>query len=539
MSSGIENSGLDPGASGGARHGGAARGGAFDVLVIGSGIGGLVCAGVLAREGLRVCVLEKNPQIGGALQTYTRDKVLFDAGVHYMGGLAPGQNLYQIFKYLGIMDELHLTRLDEDAFDTILIGDDPTEYAFAQGYDRFVDTLAARFPAERAGILAYADAIRDVCSRFPLYNLRAGGVYSEKAGVLETDARTTIEGFTKNEKLREVLAGNNILYAGQPGKTPFYVHALVLNSFIESSWKCTDGGGQLAKVLARSIRSHGGDVRTRAEVTQIVEENGRVTHLVLADGSKVYANAIVSSLHPAQTLALTPSALLKPAYRGRIGSLENSIASFCVNLVLQPRTVRYEKHNYYYMRPGCAWTQTGYTGADWPRGYALFYGRSRTDPSYASSVTIMSYMRYDEVAPWAGTFNTVAHAEARAGEGGAHAEARGADYEAFKRRKYGQLMRCVAERFPELAAEVAHWYASTPLSFRDYLGTADGSLYGIVKDYRNPVKTIIPARTKVEGLFLTGQNLNLHGILGAAISSLATCADLLGRDDFVEKIKNA
>lgn len=518
------------------------------VIVIGSGIGGLVCAGILAREGLRVCVLEKNPQTGGTLQTYARDKVLFDAGVHYMGGLAPGQNLFQIFRYLGIMDELHLTRLDLGSFDKILIGGDAKEYAFAQGYERFVDTLAATFPGERAGIEAYAAAIRDVCSRFPLYNLRAGGVYSEKAGVLETGAKATIERYTADAKLREVLAGNTILYAGQPDKTPFYVHALVLNSFIESSWKCTDGGGQLAKALAHAIRTHGGEVRTRSEVKEIVEENGRVTCVILADGSKVYADAVVSSLHPAQTLALTPSPLLKPAYRGRLESLENSVAGFCVNLVLAPRTVRYEKHNYYYMRPGCAWTQAEYTEADWPRGYALFYGRSRTDPEYAASVTVMTYMRYEEVRPWEETFNTVVGAARDGSQGPGREAPRGADYEAFKRRKYAQLMQTVAERFPELAPSgtgrpggpaVTHWYASTPLSFRDYLGTSDGSLYGIVKDYRNPVKTIIPARTKVEGLFLTGQNLNLHGILGAAISSLATCADLLGRDDFVEKIKNA
>ena len=50
---------------------------------------------------------------------------------------------------------------------------------------------------------------------------------------------------------RQVLAGNNALYAGQAGKTPLYVHALILNSYIESSWKCIDGGSQIAKYLAQ------------------------------------------------------------------------------------------------------------------------------------------------------------------------------------------------------------------------------------------------------------------------------------------------
>src|SRR6187399_1215087 len=99
----------------------------FDVIVIGSGIGGLVCADILGKEGYKVGVIEKNKQIGGCLQIYSRDKVMFDSGVHYLGGLSEGQNLYQIFKYLGILDKLKLKKMDE-VFDKIILGDDKTEY---------------------------------------------------------------------------------------------------------------------------------------------------------------------------------------------------------------------------------------------------------------------------------------------------------------------------------------------------------------------------------------------------------------------------
>jgi len=75
----------------------------FDIVIIGSGMGGLVCADILSREGYKICVLEKNRQIGGSLQTYVREKVIFDSGVHYLGGLSEGQNLYQVFKYLDII----------------------------------------------------------------------------------------------------------------------------------------------------------------------------------------------------------------------------------------------------------------------------------------------------------------------------------------------------------------------------------------------------------------------------------------------------
>jgi all-trans-retinol 13,14-reductase len=500
----------------------------FDIVIIGSGIGGLVSGNILSREGYRVCILEKNQQIGGCLQTYSRDKVIFDSGVHYIGGLGEGQTLYQVFKYLGLMDQLRLLKMDEQAFDKIIIEGDPKEYVFAQGYDHFVNRLLVDFPEEEKAIRIYCEKIKEVCSRFPLYNLRTGGVYQEKAAVLETDTKAFIETLTNNLKLRSVLAGNNILYAGQPYKTPFYVHALILNSFIESSWKCVDGGSQIASLLAKNIRNHGGSIRTRCEVKRIVEENGVVTHVELTDGSKVQGKRFISNIHPVKTMEMTSSELIKNAYRNRLKSLENSVSSFSLNIILKKDSFPYFKHNYYYHREGCIWAMADYTPENWPLGYALFSTPSRISPEFASSMTIMTYMKYEELEPWKHTFNTVLSKGIR-GDG----------YEDFKKSKTEKLLACVEQKFPGLSACILSWYASTPLSYRDYIGTEDGSMYGIVKDFKNPVKTIIPARTKLPNLYLTGQNLNLHGILGTAISSLVTCADLLGNDDFIEKIKNA
>src|ERR1700743_401508 len=127
----------------------------FDVLIIGSGVGGLVCAGILALEGRKVCILEKNQQIGGSLQTYVRDKVIFDSGVHYLGGLSKGQNLYQIFQYLGIMDKLKLQQQDLDVFDRILIEGDDNVYDFAQGYENFIAKLLVHFPDEEQALRTY------------------------------------------------------------------------------------------------------------------------------------------------------------------------------------------------------------------------------------------------------------------------------------------------------------------------------------------------------------------------------------------------
>ena len=64
----------------------------YDCIIIGSGMGGLTAALILAKHGKKVLVLEKNHQIGGALQVFSRDKCVFDTGVHYLGGLDEGEN---------------------------------------------------------------------------------------------------------------------------------------------------------------------------------------------------------------------------------------------------------------------------------------------------------------------------------------------------------------------------------------------------------------------------------------------------------------
>src|SRR6476661_8332117 len=142
------------------------------VVIVGSGLGGLICGAILSMEGYQVTVLERNKQFGGNLQSFARDKHLFDSGVHYIGGLDKGQNMYKIFKYLGIMDKLKLEKLDENAFDKIILHDDAKEYSYAQGYDNFIATLAADFPEEKAAIETYCAEILRICNEFPLYNLK-------------------------------------------------------------------------------------------------------------------------------------------------------------------------------------------------------------------------------------------------------------------------------------------------------------------------------------------------------------------------------
>lgn len=499
----------------------------YNVIVVGSGIGGLLCAALLARKGMKVCVVEKNKQLGGNLQTFARDKQLFDTGVHYIGGLEKGQNLYQIFKYVGLMEELKLERMDE-CFDKILIGNDPTVYCQSQGYDAFVNTLAASFSQERDNIIAYCNKVKEVCASFPLYNLRLRGEEAHEYKGNNESAQEVIASFTTNKKLQAVLAGNNILYAGDGNTTPFHMHALIANSYIESSWKCVGGGSQIAKILGRIIRNHGGDILRNSEVTAMVEEAGVITHIELENGDCLYGDYFISNIHPAVTLKITRSRLIGEVYKKRITELSGGISSFSLHMVLKEGTVPYEKCNYYYHKEGELWNINNYMLPNWPLGYGLYFAEDKNRKGYAATVSVLTPMRYEEVSPWVHTYN-------RVGKEGF----RGANYEAFKKQKATALMNLVGDRFPHIVQNIKSYYTSTPLTNRDYIGDPTGSMYGILKDYHDPLKTMISPRTKIPNLFLTGQNINLHGILGTSLSATLTCIMLLKDSSIIDNIRNA
>jgi len=128
-----------------------------DVVIIGSGFGGLACAHMLAKSGRGVVVLESHWQPGGCLQSYKRKGHAFDTGMHYIGGLDEGQTLHEVFQQLGLL-KLPWHRLDREGFDQITI--DGRTFRFAEGFDRFVDTLTADFPHQREALQQYVDISR-------------------------------------------------------------------------------------------------------------------------------------------------------------------------------------------------------------------------------------------------------------------------------------------------------------------------------------------------------------------------------------------
>lgn len=497
----------------------------YDVVIVGSGLGGLVSSIILAKEGYSVCVLEKNNQFGGNLQTFVRDKTIFDTGIHYIGGLGEGENLYNYFKYIGIMDDLNLKKMDEDAYDVISFDDDEQQYPHAQGYDNFVKQLLKYFPDEEENLRAYCKKLSDTCDSFPLYNL-----HNSKDGydtsLFSENAKQYFDELTQNEKLRAVLAGSNFLYAGIEDKSPFYLHALSVNSYMQSSWRCINGGSNITKQLIKQLKKYGGETYKYREVTRFESEDNKLVSAKIKTGEEVFGDIFISNIEPKTTLDMVGKEKFRKSFYNRVQGLENVGSAFSLYLVFKPKTFKYLNHNYYHFKDSTrVWKAMECTNESWPEGYMASMNVTGKQDEWAESMTLITFMDFNEVKQWEHTFNTTAEEADR-----------GTAYTEFKKLKTEKFLAEVEKKFPGIRDCIQSVHTSTPLSYRDYIGGQNGNLYGYVKDSNSPMKTYISAKTKLDNLYLTGQSINMHGVLGVTIGAVVTCSEILGKDYLISKI---
>ncbi|KAA5534152.1 phytoene desaturase family protein [Paenimyroides baculatum] len=495
----------------------------YDVVIIGSGLGGLVSALLLAQEGKKVCVLEKNNQYGGNLQTFVRDKTIFDTGVHYIGALNKDENLGRYFSYLNILNDLDLSQLDQNQFDVISFGNETIQYPQAQGYDNFVQQLLIYFPNEEQSLKKYIETIQFYCDQFPLYNLKNGTGYNEE--IMQHSVESVLNSITSNKELQAVLLGNSFLYAIKATETPFYVHALTVNSYIQSSWRCVKGGSQITKAFIKQLRSFNADLFKHQKVEKLNFKENVLESCETVDC--IYkADQFVSNIDLKQLFSMFNDENQRKPYIKRINQLKNGPSVFSVHIVLKPNTVPYFNHNiYHFENEDNVFSYENNWIGNKPQSAIITTNPHNKNEEFAQSISLMTYMDFNQVEKWQQTFNTVRNENDR-----------GSDYEQFKSEIVNELLLILDKYFPNIQQNIVSKHTSSPLSYRDYIGTLDGTMYGFEKEASQPLKTMISPKTKIDNLFLTGQNVRLHGILGVTITGFLTVAEMVGKDYFFDKV---
>ena len=484
------------------------------VIIIGAGLGGLECGYILAKNGMKVTVLEREAQVGGCLQTFSRGSALFDTGFHYVGALDEGESLHTLFSYFDLMN-LPWKKLDEDCFDEVVIGENA--FAFANKHQRFYERMSSCFPKEREGLKKYVDFLKRVGDHiFDSFNRQSDETFTNS--LFARSAYEFLNETIQDPLLRKVLSGTSLKMELNAPTLPLYTFAQINDSFIRSAWRLRGGGMQIAEKLVESIQAMGGEVKTRVTVTSIKEEDGKVVGITVNGEDYMEADWFISSVHPAYTVSLVgESKKTHRIYRNRITNLDNTFGMFTANIRLKPGMLPYLKKNIYVHRSDAdLWkvntlnTESVLVNYSVPEEYSLS----------AVNIDLLSPMRWSEVQKWA---------KYPVGR-------RGDDYVAYKEAKTEECIRLVEKRLPHLRGAIDKIFTSSPLSYHSYIASAEGCAYGIRKDYNNPMFTVLTPRTPISNLLQTGQSLNLHGILGVSMTSFFTCAEILGMGTIIKDL---
>lgn len=493
------------------------------VIIIGSGMGGLSCGVILAKNGYDVTILEQGAHVGGCLQCFTRHGARFETGMHFIGSASEGQSLDRLLQYLDVKKDIRLSPLDSDGYDVVALNGQ--RYRFANGRERFIEQMTSYFPHQYEQLNRYFDLVEKVASASSLHALK----HAESDAAINTEYQLrsineVIDSVISDPELAKVLVGSLPLYAAERDKTPFASHAFIMDFYNQSAYRIVGGSDAIAKSMVSTIEHEGGRVLPSSKVTRILCDDTHAIGVEVNGCEFIPCDIVISDAHPMRTLELTDSKLIRPAFRQRINAMPQTVGAFSVYLEFKDHAVPYQNYNFYGYNGETPWNCEQYDAVSWPKGFLYMHfcdsSPSSLHPQYAKTGVIISYMQMKDVEQWVGT--KVGH--------------RGDDYEAFKRQKAELLLASVEKQFPGLRSHIKQYYTSTPLTYLDYTGTEQGGMYGVARDIHLGAACRVPHRTKIPNLLQTGQNINSHGILGVIVGAIVTCSELLTAEKIYQQL---
>ena len=483
-------------------------------VIIGGGIGGLVSGALLAKEGYKVTVLEKNAIIGGGLQTFKRHGVSFPTGMHIFGGFQEGGNMRKLFEYLGVMDQIALRRMGEEASDVVTLIDESMTYRLPQGKEQFITYLSSMFPTEKEQIKAYIDKLFELSEEENLFHLRETPAdHTTHSDDFLGSVERLRNQYITEPKLKELLGYLSSLFGGDEQTTPAYIHALLSTLHINGTYQFVGESQQLADALEKVIENAGGQVITNEEVVRIAVENRQVLGVFTKNGKCYQAENYISDVHPDVLLRIIDDGAFPMAFKNRVSEIPETVSSFKVFIKFKEGAFPYLNHAHFLHAQ---------QKSTWPRELMFVTPPQENQGDFAQTMVIISSMEFGQVMRWENT--RTSH--------------RGEAYESWKQAMTDKVLDRMESLYPDFRDKIEFAFASSPLTIRDYYGNKEGSNYGFQKDSRNLMLSQMSVTTKVKNHFLTGQNVNIHGLCGVSLTAIETAEALVGRNTIVRKINN-
>lgn len=496
-----------------------------DAIVIGSGISGLTAAALLAKNGRKVIIVEQQRKPGGALRRFTRSGIPFDIGFHYTGGLGQGQILKVLWEYLGVWPGITPIPIHPGGYDFFKFPESKTEVKVFYSYEKAREQLHSVFPHEVTGINQYLDTINNVARKIPFFNLDLpfSPFLRDFFSTSEQPLTKAISSMIKNPELQAVLAAPTLLYGVPPNQAGLTMHASVAHSYYTGAWGVQGGGQAIVDSFLQVLAKNGVDILTGQRVEQINVSDGQVTGITLAD-RKISAAQVIYTGHPVHFPGLVTPGSFRPAFCNRVKNLEDTSSMFVVfGEMTEPATIPTLNHaNLYSITPGFSLLDNQPEAKE--TGTMLMTAPGRRDQELsddnskaAKGVILM------RPASWAET--------SRFSEG---SKGRTTGYQQWKTSATTSLINQAAANFGEACQNIKPLAAGSPLTFRDELGSPAGGVYGV---QHNLQQYVARARTKVQGLYLSGQGSLMAGLLGASMSGLVTASEIMGLEETWNRVR--
>lgn len=500
----------------------------FDSIVIGSGAGGLATALCLARAGQKVLVLEQHTVPGGWCHSFTSNGQRFSPGVHYIGLLDEGQSTNNLYKGLGVANDIVFFRMNKKGYDHCHINHH--KFDFPAGNKNLEASLIAQFPKEEKNIKEYIRLVQKVSEELQLIP-KLKGFWQNITVPFRTrhfgkfglfSLKRVIDWHIKDPLLKAILNAQCGDHGLPPHKANFIVHCSVMNHYFDGGFYPMGGGSGIVKAMTNKIKSYNGVVRTQQSVTKILIESKKAYGVELANGTKILAKNIISNADPTTTyLKLIGAENISKKLNRKLDKTKYSVTSLILFLTLDMDVTQAG------IDSGNIWR---FKDEDIDRHFETLTKGNILEgeefPAFFMSCTtlkdpasfngrfhnfeVVTYVDYDSFREFDETDDY------HCGK-----------YLAFKERIIEKFLNSIEKIIPTAKQNIVQAELGTPKTNQFYINTTRGNVYGTEKTLRHVGPFAYKSKTEIENLFLCGASTLSHGVTGATFSGLETASKIL------------